>query len=214
MVALKEFSAAGVAIVDEKVVCDEAVSVGGVTYYRGYLNYTVNPSVADNAAYGLWTAVEQGGTKQTVLLAGYPAAVGQAAIRTGEGQVFTTAPAVLYARYLAHEPIKHGVTNYTVHVPYTLTTGQALTLDARKFPVFAKFGAASVHIWGQAASVLASITLSNGSETVTVALQTAATPTYTAELTTPLKVTTSQTLTIATTDGKDAHGLTLTLWDV
>ena len=212
---LKEFSAAGVAITDEIVRCDEAVTIGGNAYYKGYLAHNCNGNIAGDtsATYGAWTAASKGGTRRTVLIAGYPTGNTQVAVDLKNGWVYTTDSILLYFRYLAHEPIKHQIDPVVIAVNGLLETGVAATLATLQFPNFVKIGYARIHNQGGLPTAAVTITLSNGTETQTVTMSNTDSDTV-AEFTTPFKVTTSQTLTVTVTDGKNAYGFTLTLPDV
>lgn len=215
MVALKEFSAEGVAITDELVRCNEAVVVGGVTYYRGYLANTANGNIYgnDSPTYGVWTAAAKGGTRKLVAIAGYPGDAATVAIDLKNGWLYSTQAGTFYVRYLAHEPIKHNISNVSIEVPYLLKATVAKTLAAIKLPYFAKFGFVSVAVSGGAPSADATVTISNGTESATFTLA-ATQPQAAVELATPFKVNVGETLTVSTADGKGAYGFVIRLMDV
>ena len=62
MALIKEWSSTGSAVTDEFVRCDESCTVGGETYYRGFLNYIPNDSIEgdDSSSYGIYSAASIG----------------------------------------------------------------------------------------------------------------------------------------------------------
>lgn len=208
----KEFSAPGVAITDEISRCNEAVTINGTTFYRGYLANTCNQNIygSDSPSYGVYSAASQGGTRYFVQIAGYPVS-NQVSIDTKNGWVWSTTQATYYATYLAHQPIIHHPNGVSIDIPYVLTAGQSITIARLKFPYFAKFGYADINVEGGLPSSNATITVSNGTESQAL---TFSTNTNVIEFATPLKITTAETLTVSTTDGKGAYGLTVQLMDV
>lgn len=214
--AIKEFTAAGVGIVDELVRCSEVVTFGGNTYYRGYLAATVNENIygASSANYGVWTLANKGGTRQTVQLRGLPASAGAVAIDTRNGYLYATVAGDFYVCYLAHCPIRHNLTSpLAIGIDWVLEAGSAFTIARVKAPVFMKFGYAMIDIEGAFPSAPATLTLSNGTETQ--ALTVSATEAATAiEFDVPFKVHAGEVLTLSTLDGKGAAGLRVWLVDV
>ena len=212
MVPIKEFSAAGVAITDEIVRCNESIVIGGVTYYRGYLQATANESIADatQSTYTAYTAASQAGTRQTVILAGYPGAANTIRVDCQRGQVFAFEADDFYFRYLAHDPIKHNTGNQSVYIPYALTASTALTLAVLRWPFPMHIAYVAFGVTGAPPTADATVTLSNGTESANVLIPSAG-GAVVRELTTALKVTTAETLTISTTDGKGARGFTIGL---
>jgi hypothetical protein len=217
MVALKEFSAAGTAITDEKIRCTESVTIGVTTYYRGFLANTCNSNIEgdDSATYTVYTAVEKGGSRKTVVLDGYPIDNTEVAIHRRDGYVYATEVMTVYVCYLAHEPIAYrGAGAITIAVPWLLTSGAAMTIaQLGPWPWPVKIGFVIVDCEGARPSFDTTITLSNGTETAPATIDADA-DTYKTELTATLKVLPGETLTISTTDGKGAFGLKIVLLDV
>lgn len=211
---LKEYDAVGVAITDEKVFCNEAVVIGGVTYYRGYLNYIPNGNIQgdDSATYGIWTLAGKGGTRFFVLTSGLPASAAQVAVDLANGWVWSLSAQLTYVRYLAHEPIRHNIAPLEIYAPWLLETGVAATLGATVAPAFMKFCYALVDTSGGLPSAAATLVLSNGGDTLNLSLSNT-TATYVIEFSEPFKVLAGQTLSLTTTDGKGAWGVRVTLWD-
>jgi hypothetical protein len=220
MVAIKEFSVAGVAITDEIVRCAEAVTVGGVGYYRGYLANTANDNIFgnDSVNYGAWTAAGKGGIRKNVLIAGYPVDVTALRVDTRNGWVYSTVAGTFYVRYLAHDPIRSGLGSVAIDVPYLLPAGTAVVLAAAgPWPYLAKCGYVMVDCEGGRPSVDAALTLSNGTsaEDVTIAAAIAAgTGSKLSELTVPLKALPGEIITVSTADGAGAFGVRVMLLDV
>jgi hypothetical protein len=211
--AIKELSAAGVAITDEIVVCDEAHVISGTTYYRGYLANVPNHSIGETGAYGLWTGAGKTGTRQTVSLAGYPTSGTTARVDTRNGWVWTTASRTVYANYLAHEPIRHNPCAVEVYVPWRLTSAAAMTIAVIKPAAFSKYGYARVSVEGGAPSADATLTVSNGTTSKNITVPQAGGASV-VEFDAPLKCTTAQSLTLATADGKGAFSIRIGLIDV
>lgn len=212
MVPIKEFSAAGVAITDEIVRCDEAVTVGAATLYRGYLQATANENIADatQSTYTAYTAASQAGTRQAVILAGYPGAANTLRVDPQRGHVYAFEVDDFYFRYLAHDPIKHNTGNISIFIPYVLTASSSITIARLMWPFPMIISHVSIGILGSNPTADATLTLSNGTESANVTIP-ASGSAVVRELTTALKVTAAETLTISTTDGKDAHSLNLSI---
>lgn len=217
---LTELSEAGVAITDEVVRCTEAKVIGGVTYYRGYLAYTVNSNIegSDSATYGAWTAAAKGGTRKTVLLGpAMPTENTQVSIHRRAGYVYATETMTVYVRYLAHEPISYRAAGeVSVEYPGLLLTSAAVTI-ARigPLPWPVKVGYVLVECLGGRPSADATVTISNGTaaENVTAVID-ADSDAFKTELAAPFKALPGETITLSTTDGKGAFGLRIRLMDV
>lgn len=109
-----EFLAAGHDVVDEVVKCSLPVVIGGVTYYAGFLQELAGEQMAGllSDAYGAWTAVEQGGTRFTVTLAGgvsgdsVTPGANDACVHRLTGRVLcVTQDQVLYFRYRGYRKV-------------------------------------------------------------------------------------------------------------
>lgn len=203
---LTRFDAAGEAITDEIVRCDEAVVIGGAIYYRGYLANTVNANVATSASYGINSAAAGAGTDLTILLAGMPTDTTAVAVDLA-GYIYATTVRTVYATYLSHNPAQH-TPPLAVSIPWQLPAATAVTVGTYTFAQCAIFRFARL-IVGNTPSAAAALTLSNGAQSVALDIA-AGLVTFTA----PLKVTTGQTLTISTTDGKDAGDIQLYLMGI
>lgn len=215
MVALKELNPVGVTITDEIVRCNESVTINGSTYFKGYLNNVANENIygSDSLSFGAYSAASKGGTRYFVLIAGYPVNNTQISIDCKNGWVFSKTSSTYYVTYLAHEPVKHNINNILIDVPCVLTAGKSMTIEQVKFPWFSKFGYALVDIQGGNPSVDCNLVLSNGTESVNIPLY-ASQSTYVVEFASVLKVTSTETLTISTTDGKGCFDLSIYLMDV
>lgn len=210
------FSEVGEMQTDEKVVCDKAVTIDGNARYKGYLNYIGSKSILGNtsATFGVWTAVSKGGDRLNVLLSGPP----DAATDPGDsdtisydlknGVCYTTTNRTVYFRYQGHGPLEHGAADVLVNMAgFTAPDGEATTLLENQEGQFRNFsrGYAYQGISGRAPSSEATITFSNGTESVTMTIPTNGDPSK-QEFSEILKVTAAQTLTISVADGFDMNG--------
>lgn len=219
MALIKTFTAAGTAVTDEKIVCDESEVIDTITYYKGYLNYICNDNVEGNtsATYGVWTATSKGGTRKEVLVGGLPASTDQVAIDTETGVMYAYASCTLYVRYLAHGPIRRGVSGGVFPIPYLLTDGEAMTLVQYAPAYFQRIAYVEAYIYGDAPTSNTTITLKNaatGGDEETIVITSGDTTPGPYELTDPLKITTSQSLYVTVDDGNDINGLYLILRDL
>jgi len=203
---LLKFDAAGEVITDEIVHIDEEVTIGGSTYYRGNLANTCNANIATSASYGINSAAAGAGTDYTILLAGMPSDTSTVAVDLA-GYIYATTAIDVYATYLGHAPAQHSPT-LSVSIPWQLTDGEAITVGTYTFGQCMIFQFARMKV-GNAATAAATLTLSNGSESAALDIDDGLTT-----FTSPLKVTTEQTLTISTTDGNDAGDIQLHLMGV
>jgi hypothetical protein len=206
---LREFSAAGVAISNELVRCNEPVTVGATTYYRGILTYTCNGNIYgnDSASYGVWDGSAKSGNRKLALIAGYPASADEVSIDLWNGYVYSTVEDDFYIYYLAHEPVKHHLGDFSVEIQNVLPAGQAVTICRKRWPWPVKFGFVLIDIEGGFPTAAATLTMSNGTEiqnfTVDAAAGGAA---QLVELSAAFKVNYGETLTVSTADVKDMVG--------
>jgi hypothetical protein len=218
MVALKQFSAAGVAITDEYIRCAEAITVGETTYYRGYLANTVNNSIADGGAdYGVWTDSDKGGTRKTAMISGYPSDATAVRIETREGWVIATEAMNVYICYLAHEPVRHSISEEQFVWPGLLPTSTEMTFG-RLGPVehCKKFCYAIIEtLGGGRPSADSIIYFSNltSLETVSAVLKSDA-DSYKTEFDAPFKILPGETMTVNTNNGRNAFDLRIRIKDV
>ena len=203
---LTRFDAAGEAITDEIVHIDEAVTIGGTTYYRGNLANLINANIATSSSYGINSAAAGAGTDYTILLAGMPTNTSTVAIDL-DGFIYATTAIDVYATYLGHGPAHHTPT-LAVSIPWQLTDGEAITVGEYTFGQCQVFQFARMKV-GNTPTAAATLTLSNGSDSVNLDITDGLTT-----FSTPLKVTTEQTLTISTTDGNDAGDIQLHLMGI
>lgn len=215
MVAIKTFDPIGVQIVDEIVRCNESVTIGTFTGYKGYLNNTCNPNIEGNTSTvnTVYDAVNKTGNRLFALTKGYPADTSTVAIDLKNGWVYSTVSKTVYVSYLAHEPIKHSIAPLKILVPYQLKSGVAKTIIQRKYPYFVKFGYATVDIQGGLPTSNVTLILTNGTESQTITLSSTVGQSV-IEFTTPMKLTTAETLTLSTANGYNAFGIALHLLDV
>jgi hypothetical protein len=105
---LNSWSGAGVAIIDEKITFSESrkETIGGVDYYVSWLSNLPDAIIADatQSTYGAWTAVEQGGDRQTIQLSGVPGVSGvEVAVLIESGaKILSLSSSTLYFRYMGH----------------------------------------------------------------------------------------------------------------
>lgn len=213
-IPLKKFDATGVLVTDEIVRCDQEESINGDTFFLGFLNFIPNSNlVGAGSTYSVWDAASQTGNQKTVILDGFPGGASVVAVDRQNGVVYSTVADDLYFTYLAHEPIKHNIANVSIAVPWQLVDGESLTLAEKTFPFFVKFAYIMVNIEGGLPSAPATLTITNGTESENFLLDDTLT-TELIELSDVMKVTTSETLTISTTDGNGAYGINLDLLDL
>lgn len=213
-IPLFEFDPDGVDVTDEIVRADESVSINAVTYYKGYLNYIPNSSIYGEDStntYGVWTAALEGGERHFVLIDGLPADATQVSIDLQNGVLYSTTSQTVYVTYKAHAPIKHNINNVSIDIPEWSGDDTSETIRQLKFPFFAKFAYATVNVYGPG-SASTTFTLSNGTETQDLVFSTNGVAVTT--FTDVLKIVKSETLTLSTTDGNDANGILITLWDL
>jgi hypothetical protein len=221
MAQMLNFTEAGELRTDEKVVCDEAVVIGALTYYKGYLNYIGNRAIAGNTSstYGVYTAVSKGGTRLNVLIAGPPAGaavpgdVNTISYDPQNGVCYTTTSRTVYFTYLGHGPIDHGSSDTVIDMNGgTATAGVTKTFHAGQSGQFRSWSRADANpgFGFRAPSSNATITISNGteSETITVPSSGSASTMLFSDI---LKCTAAQTLTVSTTNGYDMNNWQFTL---
>lgn len=205
---LTSFNPNGELVTDEVVRCNH--SNGG--YYYGYLNNTANANMYNSSSLGFFTAVSLGGTQKTVLLAGDPPDNTQVSVDLLSGIVKATESMGLYCSYWAHDPFNTG--DVDISVPFVLTGGNSITIAQFKFPSFRRFYRAIVTIGNNGNPTAdATLTLSNGTESESITLDDINTS-YIVTFSDILKVTPSETLTLSTSDGKDANDFQITLLSV
>jgi hypothetical protein len=223
---LKQFTASGVAITDEVVICNQAIIINSVTYYCGYLNYTCNNNIQGNTSsnYGVWSIAGTFdglhlGTRYNVMasypISGMPGNSSAISIDTRNGLVYATSACVVYVCYLAHDVIRYNANMLTVDVPYTLTAGNALTIAKRTFNDFRKFGYVQINqegglpsqSWTLAINVLDSLLNITTNCTVT------STESQVLELSTCIKIPPMDSIVLSTTNGYNAFGLAIELID-
>lgn len=219
-------AASGQDISDEKVVCDEAVTINGTTYYVGFLNWMCMGSIVGNshATYGVWTSAAKGGSRLEVLTEGEPSGPSEIAIDTVNGWVKSDTQRTVYVYYRGLELPKHWSQAVALPVNMMLADGESYSGDdaiaRRKFPRFQRFAGVCVDL-----STINGITalkgdlvlmFANGAsgDSQSVTFVKANGRTQYLEFSDFLKVTTDQELYVTTTDGQNFGGGTITLFDV
>ena len=203
---LKFFDATGETVTDELVRCDEECTIGGSTYYRGYVNNIINANIKSSASYGVFSAVELGGTDYAILLSGMPTDTATVAVDLA-GYVYATTAIDVYLTYLSHGPSCH-TDSLVIHAPYLLTEGSAITLCSIAVGKFMKFNSVIVEVEDEPDSS-AILTISNGTESQTINI-TDGTQTFSPMF----KVSPEESLIISTTSGHNANEIRLILQDV
>lgn len=215
MAILKQLDTVGTLITDEIVRCNESVTINSITYYKGYLNNTCDGNIQGNTSttYTIYDAAGKTGNRKMALTSGYPSDSTAITIDTKNGYVYSKTNQTVYVTYLAHEPINYHIAPLTIDIPYCLTAGSSITIATINMPYFCKYGFASINVYANTPSQNATIILSNGTETQTLTL-TNGTASFDVEFSTFLKVTASEVLTISTTNGYGAYGLSIQLLDI
>lgn len=202
-------------ISDEKVCCDEQVIEGGATLYVGHLNQYTDTTLEgnDSSVTGLYSASSKAGTRYKVILSGTPQ-TGEVLLDLGRGILLSPISATYYTTYLGY-----GLINYfdsTIHFDfsdYLLETGTAYTLITRKFNSFKKFNYVEIEVIGKNPTSAATLSFSNGVDTQNVVVATSGSNQI-FELSSPLKITTSQTLTVSTANGYNLARFRIKLSDI
>lgn len=209
MAIVERFTSEGVEVVDELVACTEQVSIGGQTYYRGFLSYIAGAQIAEAGAYGVWAAPAKGGTRYTVLLAGLPGSATEVAIDPIWGHVLATSSIGVYASYLAYGPTPEKGQPVVIATPWQWPTGDPQTVRA-SVGSFTRVAKVAVSINGQLPSTNTTLTLtnsSNESQTFILRMNSLA---YPEQLSGVLKLE-PNTLVTLSGDGKNAADITFTL---
>lgn len=125
-----DFNVSGTAVANEKVLCTEVLTISGTDYYIGHLNYLPNASSYGSGTYNVRTAPSGAGTLY-LTVASYPANSGEIGLNIESGVLISTQTETVYINYLGHAPIKHNISDITLHYPGYLS-GQKTIFESDK----------------------------------------------------------------------------------
>lgn len=118
-----QYTPAGSAITDEKVVFTEEEVIGVTTYYVAWLSNITDQTIegSDSATYGVWASAGKAGQRYTVLLEGVPAA-NEVVWDIGSGKILCLTDTTLYARYLGYAQVNE-FPQAVLHYPMQMVSG-------------------------------------------------------------------------------------------